>query len=458
MSIRCGSCEWQKRLKTTLRKMWYGKRYGYEVLFKPQERHACGKTGIIIADVGITEEYDLDFYSAFMEHVFRYVLPPFFSSFILTDRGIGLIDPERPLERLPFVPKQLIDSNGSFVNKQGKPYSECSYKWKPPVKKNTWDHGYFLYTGDGPNGHPDICDKIGAKVVGWYYGKLIPEKRVSYHAQMQLIYNEALRELKGKKSDLEFRNAHYMDKASMQSAVEELIAAGCRTIVYQSINCTLYSDFEDYGYALPLLHSLVNGRVRIILADQLGNQASCRGAFLAILKDRLNEVPPGKKVLVILSKHGHPFNNETLDQRADQFRKPLEIEVRKMMESWQGAWNVIWSSDEYVDPKKIKIPHKIDTYTAYRIAIEEGYDYALEIPTEFIAENTDQMIFHGMKKFSAFSEYDKYQPIPYSDWKKPLIRMFKDRKTTGIYCGTSVGVYRKYIVRAVIDSISDVLS
>lgn len=55
----------------------------------------------------------------------------------------------------------------------------------------------------------------------------------------------------------------------------------------------------------------------------------------------------------------------------------------------------------------------------YRRAIEAGYDYAIELPTEFPAENTDLMIFHAMKKFCAFAEYDHNAPVSYPDWEKP---------------------------------------
>jgi hypothetical protein len=67
------------------------------------------------------------------------------------------------------------------------------------------------------------------------------------------------------------------------------------------------------------------------------------------------------------------------------------------------------------------------------------------------------MILHAMKKFKAFKEYDPYAPIPYQDWEKPLVRTFHERKTTGIYTGCPVGPYRKYIVEAVIASLSDIL-
>jgi hypothetical protein len=435
----------------------FGKKYGYEVLFKGQPRRPRGKTGVIIAENGMPEDYETRFYSDFMVNVFDHIIPSFLLKMILADRGTGLIDPDNPLAREKFKPRQLVDSDGSFVNKAGIPYVQCKVRWRPANKKNPWDHGYFLYTGDGPNGLPDVCDKVGAKVVGWYYGRLIPEKKVSWRSQLRKVYDEAVMELREKYPAMEFRNAYYLNRESLRLAVEELIARGCETILYQSINCPLYSDFEDYGHSLPIIHSLVNGRAGIIMADQLGNQAPMREAYVQILRDQLKGLPPTASVLVILSRHGHPFKQETLDMRAHLYQGPLEAGIRNLMSDWKGEWSLVWSLDEFADRYWDKRGTKFETCAAYRKAIEEGYDFAIELPTEFPAENTDLMIFHAMKKFRAFSDYDHNQPVPYPDWENPLVRKFHEGKTTGIYAGTPVGPYRKYVVQALVNSILEVL-
>jgi len=436
----------------------YGKQYGYEVLFKGQDARPTGKTGVIIAESGLPEKYEFPFYSRFMEHVFHYTLPAFLTKMNLADRGIGLIDPDHALAREAFTPNQLVDFLGSTVNREGKPYTECNIKWVPPAnKKNPWDHGYFLYIGDGPNGSPDVCDKVGAKIAGWYYGRLIPEKKVAWRSQLRKVYDEAVKELGKRFPDAEFRNAFYMDRESVREAVDELLARGCQTIVYQSINCPLYSDFEDYGYALTLIHELVNGRARVIMADQLGNQAVYREAYCQILRDQLQALPRSAKVLVILSRHGHPFKKETQDLRAHLYREPLEAGIRTVMSTWEGEWNLVWSSDEYADEYWDPKHKKFGTHDAYHLAINNGYDYAIELPTEFPAENTDLMIFHAMKKFSAFPEYDYNAPVSYPNWEEPLVRAFSEGKTTGIYAGCPVGPYRRYVVDSVVASISDVL-
>ena len=74
-----------------------------------------------------------------------------------------------------------------------------------------------------------------------------------------------------------------------------------------------------------------------------------------------------------------------------------------------------------------------------------------------LAENTDLMILHAMKKFCAFAEYDPYAPIPYPDWEQPLVRTFREEKTTGIYAGCPVGPYRKYVVQATVASVLEIL-
>jgi hypothetical protein len=303
-----------------------------------------------------------------------------------------------------------------------------------------------------------VCDKVGAKVVGWYYGRLLPEKKVAFRSQLSKVYEDTTKELGKRFPGTEFRSAQYMNPETIKNAVEELIAAGSETIVYQNFNGAIYSDFEDYGYSLIKVHEYAAGRVPVILGDQLGNQTALREGYCQMLRDQLKNLKSDASVLVILSKHGHPFKKETQDTRAHLYRIPLETDIRKVMADWEGKWEIVWSCDEYADEYWDKKHSKFETYAAYRKAIEEGYDYAIELPTEFMAENTDLMIFHAMKKFCAFPEYDRNAPIPYPDWDKPLVRTFSEGKTTGIYAGCPVGPYRKYVVEALVGSISEVLN
>jgi protoheme ferro-lyase len=209
--------------------------------------------------------------------------------------------------------------------------------------------------------------------------------------------------------------------------------------------------------AVPMVHGLVNGRAKVICADQPGNQPALREAFARLVLDNLSRLPSDASLLLILSKHGHPFRKETQDKRGHEYRLPLERAMREVMKTWKGKWDLVWSDDEYADEYWDPRNKKFSTYAAYRKAIEEGYDYALEVPTDFIAENTDLMFFHAIKKFRAFKEFDPYTPVPYPDWDKPLVRIFTEGGTTGIYTGCPVGPYRPLVAEAVTASVSEIL-
>ena len=446
------------RLSHWLKRWRYGNQYGYEVFFKSQEFISVGKTGIILADMGMPEDFDPLFYTNFMDHVFAYSLPAFLRPLVLMDRGIALIDPSNPLARESFKPVHLVDMYGSSVTRDGRPYTDCQVSWQGPgMKKNPSDHGYFIYKGDGKTGIPEVCQKTAAKVGGWYYGHLLPEKKVAWAYQCRKIYEEASEALLEKYSDVVIRHARYMVKDTIAKAVEDLKAEGCKTIVYHNYSSPVYSDFEDYSLAMPIVHRAAESSSKVIFADQTGNQLFMRQAYVMMALDRLAELPDEASVMLILSKHGHPFKKETQDRRAHLFREPLERDMRDVMNKWKGRWEIVWSQDEYADEYWDPGNRKFSTYTAYRKAITGGFDYALEIPTDFIAENTDLMFFHAIKKFKAFSDYDPFAPIPYPDWEKPLIRTFREGKTTGIYAGCPVGTYRQYVVKAVVNSISEVL-
>jgi protoheme ferro-lyase len=436
----------------------YGRRYGYEMLFRRQDRRPEGQVGVILADMGMPEAYDPTFYVAFVEHVLRHSLPPILHRLVLSDHGTVLIDPDKPLAREPFEPRQLVDMHGSTTNRAGRPYIDCSVVWRPPaMKRNPWDAGHFLCTEDGPGGAPDVCQKTCAKVAGWYYGRLLPEAKVAWAHQCGRIYEEAAAALRGLRPSVATRHARYVDATSMRDAVEELLAAGCETIVYQCYSNLVYSDLEDYTFAFPRIKHLVGGRAKVIFAEQLGNQPALRSAFAALLRDQLAQLPRQASLLLILSKHGHPFKRETMDERAPAYRQPLEAEVRAMLEEWGGRWELLWSDDEYADAYWDPRSEKLETRAAYQIAIDRGFDYALEIPTEFLAENTDLMIYHAVKKYAVFEDYDPYAPIPYPDWERPLVRTFHRGRTTGIYAGCPVGPYRPYVVKAVVGSVLDCL-
>jgi hypothetical protein len=441
-------------MRNWLNRIKYGKQLGYELLFRNQNLQVTGKPGIILADLGMPEDYDAGFYLDFMEHVFKYSIPAPLRKLILKDRGIALIDPENPLAREPFKPASLVDMHGSFTSRGGVPYVQCKVEWKPPgIRRNPHDHGYFLYTGDGKGGAPEICQKSAAKIAGWYFGHLITGGKVPWAYHCRQLFEDASRLIKDKLPDAKIVHARYVSGHSLQQAVDQLLAAGCQTIIFHSYCNPVFSDFEEYAYAMPAVHKCVNGRAKVIFADQPGNQPSMRKAYTALLRDQLLQIPVDEKVLVILSRHGHPFKKETQDKRAPLYRIPLEKEMREVIAQWGGPADLCWSDDEYADAYWDPHLRKTSTWSAFRRAIEGKVRYAIEIPVEFTAENTDLMIFHAIKKYVAFSSYHINDPVHYPDWEQPLKRYFRHGETTGIYTGCPVGPYRKFVAQAVSESV-----
>jgi hypothetical protein len=436
----------------------FGKQAGYETIFKRQNTKLVGKTGVILAEIGMPEGYDVSFYNRYMYHVFQYSIPFFIRPLVLVDRGIALIDPENPLAREAFSPKQLIDAHGSFTNRSDKAYVDCKVTWrKPSISKNPWDHGYFIYTEEGKGGAPDLCQKTSAKVKGWYFDRLLPNKKVPWAYQHRLIYKESAEKLRHQFPNVHFIQAFYSNEDSLYAAANELLNKGCQTIVYQCYSNPVYSDFEEYATTIPCLASHINGRAKLIVADQIGNQRQLAHGIAQRLQDVLEGLPARASIFVILSKHGHPFKKETQDQRAYLYRQPVESTVREVMANYPGKWELTWSDDEFADAYWDPKNTKLDTRQAHSYAIQKNFDYAIELPTEFFGENTDTMIFHAMKKYDVFDDYDRNRPVEYYDWDQPMVRTFHNKSTKAIYAGCLVGPYRSFVVDAIVSSLSEVL-
>lgn len=438
------------------KKFVFGNKNGFEKYFKDQDRIPKGKIGILFGHMGVPEDYDFDFYNIYMTHLFKSILPSLIAKMILADKGTVLSDPNNPVARKEFKPNLLMDAKGSIVNKKGVPYVECKYDWVPPKKRdNEHDNGYFLYKGDGKFGAPTIAQKSGCKVVSWYYHSLLkPMMKCPYEYQVKKVYSEIQRELKNRYSneEVECCLAPFVFKDKLKEKLDELIHKGCETIIYCSMSNPVFSDFEEYNSTFPFIHEAAANRVKIIFADQCGSNQNIQTVRKLMLQDQLSQIPEKASVFVVLSRHGHPFKKETMDWRGAFCRQPLEEHIKDVMSQWNGTWDYCWSNDEFTEGIRY------ETRQAYQYAIDQGYDFVLEIPTDFLFENTDLMIHHARKKFLPFSFYSQFDPVFYEDWDKPLVRTFTENKTTGVYLSVPVGDrYRPYVVKALMETIMSII-
>jgi hypothetical protein len=182
-----------------------------------------------------------------------------------------------------------------------------------------------------------------------------------------------------------------------------------------------------------------------------------RLAYVELIRDTLRELPEEASVRVILSAHGHPFKQDTMDARAGEYRDPLTRRVADLVAQRSGRGEVVWSFDEYADSYWDSKNERLSTRDAYLEAIDQGFDYIVEVPTEAPAENSDQMFLHAMHKFDVFEDYDVYEPVEYVDWERPLRRVYHSGETTLVYASCPVGPYRRHIVDAVVNSIGEVM-
>jgi len=439
-----------------LNKSKLGMQYGFEAYFRNQDLQPVGKVGIVFGHMGVPESYDFTFYNTYMTHLFKSILPPFISNIVLADKGTALSDPENPVSRTEFKPKSLMDANGSYVDKEGIPYIDCKFGWVPPKKPdNPHDNGYFLYKGKGKFGAPTIAQKSGCKVVSWYYHSLLtPSMKCPYDYHVRKVYKDLTQALREQYPDekLAFRLAPFVYQDRLKQAIEELLADGCQTLVYCSMSNPVFSDFEEYNSTFPFVKKVVGNRAKVIFSDQSGASRHIQQVRCLMLKDQMEKISPNSSVYIILSRHGHPFKKETMDWRGAFCRQPLEEGIKEIMANWEGKWDYCWSNDEFTEGIHF------ETRQAYENAIREEYDYAIELPTDFLYENTDLMIHHARKKFLAFSEYSQYDPVEYADWDQPLVRVFKEGATTGIYSGVPVGErYRPYVVRGILGTVLSIL-
>jgi len=445
-------------LGNTIRRWVMGRSYWFERLFASQDFSISGQPGVVLAEMGVPEAYEFDFYRRFTEHVFEHTMPPMVRRLVLRDRGTALIDPDRPLAREAFKPSTLVDYLGSQHTPEGDLYIERPVAWRPPgMRRNPRDHGHFLWRESGPSGTPDILEKVGARIAGYYFGRLLPQKRVPWRHQVRRIYDQAVEQLAALYPSLPCRQVHYSDPNSVRAGIDDLVEMGCRTILFQSYCSPIYSDFEEYAYACPMAEQLVAGRAKMIFGDQLGVQPALCRAYASLIGDALRGIDPAASVMLVLSRHGHPFSRETYDLRADEYVRPLTTICQRLLDQRSGQGQITVSFDEYADEYWDPKGRKLSTSDAFRRAIDAGFDCVIEAPIEFVAENTDTMILHAMHKFAGFSAYDPSAPICYPDWEKPLQREFQEGRTRVISLGSPVGTHSTHVAQAVVDSIAGLL-
>jgi protoheme ferro-lyase len=445
----------------------------YFEVYKTQGTTPVGKVGIFVTGLIMTTEHNHWFFHNIVHKIFKVVIPWPFNVLAMKDRGVALLDPAHVHARKEFIPTHLEDAFGNDRDLDGIPYIE-KYRqgqvvWVPPSSRIYLDHGYFLYKGR-PEGEPSLCGKVANKSRLYYYGHGTIQKKLPHWEESFKVINAAFDRIKQKYDNIECRAESNMFYYDMRKKLHELLDAGCDTIVISSF-MPIYSHFEDFNsgfrHCFEYIEEWENAhpdkkKVKVIMSPQMGDFQPLRQAFLEMLKDRLDTIPEGSSITVAVTVHGMPwdfFKWEGWLKLAPPYRDKLFEEAKQLVAKYKfSRTNVVICQDEFSDPIWDPKQKYLSTNRAYWAAIKDGYDYAIGLPIEFLAENSDTLMHHAMKCYENFDQYNIDDPIDYPDWSVPFTRTLVQGKTKVIYNGLPVGKYQKHVIEAFYQSLDAVLS
>ncbi len=443
----------------------------YEV-YKTQDTTPVGKVGIFATALIMPTEHSHAFFHNIIRKIFKVVVPWPFNILALKDKGVALLDPAHVHAREEFVPTRLEDAFGNERDLDGTPFIE-KYKqgdvvWVPPSSRIYLDHGYFLYEGR-LCGEPSLCGKVANKSRLYYYGCGTVQRKLPHWEESFKIINTAFDRIRQKYGNVECRSETNLFYYDMRKKVHELLDSGCETIVLAA-PMAIYSHFEDFNSSFRHSFEYIEEweekhpgkKIKVIIAPQMGDFQPLRQAFLEMLKDRLDSIPEGSDVTVAVTVHGMPWDHfkwEAWLQQSPVYRDKLFEEVKEVVAKYKfGRTNVVACQDEFADPIWDPKEKYLSTNRAYWTAIKDNYDYAIGLPIEFFAENSDTLMHHAMKCFENFDQYNIDDPIDYSDWSVPYLRELVQGKTHCIYNGVPVGKYQKHVIEAFYQALDSVLS
>jgi hypothetical protein len=444
----------------------------YYTYYKTQDRKPEGKVAVLVAQLVMPEDFrPADYYNIALKST-QYIPWPA-RNFAVADRGVLLLDPKRFYEFKEFKPTKLVDVHGGDRDVDGVRYLEKylrgEVQWVEPSKTLHMDHGYFLMTSR-KEGVPTIAAKLMTKAKVFYYGNGFVNHKLPHEAGMRAIAEGSMAKLQEKYGPMPWKFVTSDNFGLLGDAVDELLDDGAETLVIAPA-APIYSHHEEFNgtfrHAIDDVHHWEQQhgrRIKVILAPQLGEFPVVRQSFLEMLKDRLDALPHGRDVdvKVVVSVHGMPWDfvpKEAWIELAPVYRDAMVTDVKKMLAGYEfGRTEVALAQDHFADPINNPKGHYLSTNKAFWDGIHAKYDYIVNLPIEFFAENTDTMFSHAMFNFDGFPGFDRYQPVDYPDWTVPYTREFLIQGTHVIYNGVPVGRYNAPIIEAHFEAMDSILA
>jgi len=444
----------------------------YFAYYKAQDPVPEGKVGIFISHLIMPEEMrTIDFFTLAQKPL-QYIPWPV-RNLAAADRGVVLLDPDRYYEFEEFSPARLVDPYGNDRDLDGVPYVDKyqsgEITWVPPRENFHLDHGYFLLpTRSG--GMPSLAAKLINKARHYYYtpGKGSIQGTIPHERGMRAIVEEAMSRMQAKYGPIPYRWITAEDFGRARAAMYSLLDEGVDTVIL-SAPAPVYSHHEEFNggfkHAMHYIHEWEhrnNKKIKVVMTHQLGDFETTRMPWVNMLRDRLDTLPAGSDVKVVMSVHGMPWDlvpHEAWIELSPGYVNGTMAALDEVLESFEfGRTEIVQSQDHFADPHNNPNGTYLSTNTAFWDGIRDDFDYVVNVPIEFFAENTDTLYSHAMFNFEFFPTYDRYQPIDYPDTTVPYTREFDVEGTTVIYNGVPVGEYNAPIIDAYTQALDAILS
>lgn len=444
----------------------------YYTYYQEQDTVPEGRVGLFITHLVLPEEMASTVWYTLAQKMLQYIPWPM-SNVVAADRGVVLLDPDRYYEFEEFEPTRLADPTGSETDMDGVPYVTKwrmgEVAWVPPRETLHLDHGYFLLNGRG-SGMPSVSAKLINKARHYYYapGKASVQGKVPHAYGMRIIVTAAMEEIRARYGDVPYRWVTAEDFGRAREAMYSLLDEGVDTVIL-SAPAPVYSHHEEFNggfkHAMHYIHeweAANDKQIKVIMTRQLGDFETTREPWVNMLRDRLDTLPAGADVKVAMSVHGMPWDrvpNEAWIELSPGYVDGTLAALREVLESYDfGRTEIVQCQDHFADHYNNPNGKYLATNTAFWDGVNDGYDYVINVPIEFFAENTDTLYFHAMANFENFPAYNRYDTIDYSDWSVPFTREVEHGGTRLIYNGVPVGTYNEPLIRAYVEAIDDVMS
>lgn len=438
--------------------------------YKKQDSTPEGKVGIFISHLVMPEDYRQEDYRILALKPRQYVPWPFNRLFD-KDRGVLLLDPSKPYEFESFTPTRLIDADGREADSDGVAYMDHyqagEIRWMEPKPTVYMDHGYFLLPSR-PGGMPTVAAKLATKALSYYHGIGIKGHKIPHEAGMRVIVEEAMERIEVRYGPLPWRWVTADNFTLARPAMHSLLDEGVDTVILAA-PAPIYSHHEEFNgsirYAMGYIEEWQERHggkpLKIIIQPQIGDFPVIRETWVAMLRDRLDTLPPTAAVKVVMSIHGMAWEKAPLEawiELAPGYRDGTLEALRTVLESYAFPRSeIVQAQDHFADPVNDPKGKHLSTNQAFLDGIRDGYDYVINVPIEFFAENTDTLFSHAMFNFKDIPGFDRYEQVDYPDWTVPFTREYVVGNTHLIYNGVPVGRYNGPIIDAFVEALDSVL-